>query len=426
VKIAGAGLVLLMQIVLARLLGAEEYGVYTYALAWVMIFMVFSRGGMDTVLVKYIPIHCADNERGKIRALLLVSGVTLIAVSSFCMLAGFAGSGFLIHPEMLVRARLPLLYASILMGVFLSVAQLLQAMLRGSKQLVMPEVMDNIVRPLALVLLFVAIYFCIAPGARHETGAFAAMLAAAGAALLNCAIMLYTLRSGLFADAAGVRADFSPLRGWIGLAMPMMMMTGANDLIDRMDTLMIGNMMGPEQTGVYSVAARLAELSLFGLTAANGVLGPFIAEYHHTGQKARLQKILTFSAWIIFAVMGVIILGLVALGPFVLKLFGPGFSRAYVPMLILLAGQAVNALTGPVGALLMLTGHQLKAIKILMFKAALNFGGNIVLIPLLGIDGAATAAAITIGLSNLVVFFYVFKLLDLNSSVFRLRPAGGV
>jgi O-antigen/teichoic acid export membrane protein len=89
-------------------------------------------------------------------------------------------------------------------------------------------------------------------------------------------------------------------------------------------------------------------------------------------------------------------------------------------MLILLAGQLVNALTGPLAAILVLSGHQMKAVKILVCKAILNFSGNFLLIPMIGITGAAIAAAATITFTNLALFYYVYRLLGLNPSVFPL------
>jgi O-antigen/teichoic acid export membrane protein len=74
-------------------------------------------------------------------------------------------------------------------------------------------------------------------------------------------------------------------------------------------------------------------------------------------------------------------------------IFGPEFGAAYLPLLILCAGQLVNAATGCAILLLNMTGNERYPLLATMVAAFLNVMLNLLLIPPYGIHGAAIATA---------------------------------
>ena len=50
-----------LHVLLGRMLGVEEYGVYTFALSWAMLLAFFSRLGLDNTLVRFTAAHAATN-----------------------------------------------------------------------------------------------------------------------------------------------------------------------------------------------------------------------------------------------------------------------------------------------------------------------------------------------------------------------------
>lgn len=127
------------------------------------------------------------------------------------------------------------------------------------------------------------------------------------------------------------------------------------------------------------------------------------------------------NAWYIFPFTSVACVLLLAFGPFLLPLFGPDFRAAYVPMLILLAGQLISALAGPVGYLMMMTGHQTEVTKVMGIAAGLNIAGNAIAIPILGTAGAALVTSGSILFWNIVLFIRARRTLDLNPTILPLR-----
>ena len=71
----GAGMALLfaVQVVLARLLGAGEYGVYTYVLSYLGVLTLLGKFGLDSTLQRFVPDYVEKQEWGRCRGVLLRS-----------------------------------------------------------------------------------------------------------------------------------------------------------------------------------------------------------------------------------------------------------------------------------------------------------------------------------------------------------------
>ena len=54
-NVAGQGLALLLQILFARLLGLQEYGVWSYAMAWLGVAVIAGKMGFDSAFVRFLP-----------------------------------------------------------------------------------------------------------------------------------------------------------------------------------------------------------------------------------------------------------------------------------------------------------------------------------------------------------------------------------
>jgi O-antigen/teichoic acid export membrane protein len=155
----------------------------------------------------------------------------------------------------------------------------------------------------------------------------------------------------------------------------------------------------------------------------NAVIAPRFAALHTQGQMAELQRLVTLSARAIFVFSLAFTAGFVVLGiPFLRIFFGPAYERAYMPMLVLLAGQLVNAGAGSVVTLLNMTGYERETAKGIVLSAGLNLALNLLLIPLWGIVGSALATTASMIVWNVVLWRAVQKKLGINTLAFaRLK-----
>jgi O-antigen/teichoic acid export membrane protein len=80
---------------------------------------------------------------------------------------------------------------------------------------------------------------------------------------------------------------------------------------------------------------------------------------------------------------------------FFLGMFGTEFISASHILMIIASGYVINALAGSVGLLLQMTGHEKQYMAITMITLATSIGLNFILIPRMGIEGAAITTVIS-------------------------------
>ena len=113
--------------------------------------------------------------------------------------------------------------------------------------------------------------------------------------------------------------------------------------------------------------------------------------------------------------VGAVVLALT--GKHILAFFGGQFTTIYPVLLMLLIGILVRAATGPVEYLLAMNGHQRNVIVILVMAASLNILLNLILIPAIGLVGAALATNISIAFSAFTATLLAWRKLGIRSFI---------
>lgn len=387
VQLVGVGLAFALHIALARTLGTEAYGSYLYAITWVSVLAFVSKLGLDTAATRYVPIYLARRELPLLRGLLRRS--TQIVFVTSCVIAVVAALAIGVFAAYLPRGLAPTLWLSCLLLPALAYAQWLQGALRGLRRVVQGELPDRVVRP-AIMIGLVAVLPVITGSIPGATSAIAIHL---GALIAAAALAGWWLRRGLPTDLPAT-ASYA-VRAWITTSLPLAAIGVVYLIMSQTDILIIGSMLGPTEVGIYGAAARVAGLVLFGSVAIDTILAPTVADLHVRSRHAGIRSMAAWTAWASFAFAATAALVLALLGRWVLAAFGHDMVAGYVALLILLAGYAVSAAVGSVSVLLMMTGHERPAAAILIASLLLNVALNVLLIPRIGIVGAALATAVT-------------------------------
>jgi len=159
VKILGAGSAFLLNIVIARSLGAEQAGYFFLSQAMVMMFVIVGRQGFDNVLIKYIASYAQrhDNET--------VSGIYSYVIFRVLPLSAVLTVGLwaLAEPLSVSVYNKPLLAPCLAMLAFvllpISLSQIHGFCLQGKKRIV-PAMLFN---SAALSVLFLVTVFMLKP-----------------------------------------------------------------------------------------------------------------------------------------------------------------------------------------------------------------------------------------------------------------------
>jgi O-antigen/teichoic acid export membrane protein len=421
ISVVGYGLTFASYTVLARLLGLASYGVYAVVWSWVTLLSLAAGLGVSQVMLRFVAAYRVRQAHGELRGL-LQWGRGLVLRSSLTLVALVALALVLMRHRLQAELVFSFVPACLVMLLFTQ-AQINGFALRGLRRFALALLPEHVFRPL-LVMGVLAVLVRL----RGAADAVDAMWVTGLAVLLGLALTHHWLRSRLPLEvrhAASIRHD----REWLRTALPLLVVSGMFLLQAETDVVMLGWLAGTAEAGIYSAASRVAGVIAFGLAMVNSIAAPLFSELYAEQRLDRLQRLVSLAA----AGIGVSVLPLIGFivvaGDWVLGWFGEEFTAAYKALLILGAGQLINALCGSVGYLLTMTGNQRTAAIILSVSAGLNVLGNAVMIPAFGILGAALTTAATTMLWNLLMVYQVRKKLNIRPTIFALpgrflKPGG--
>lgn len=410
--IQGGGAILLLgvEMLLGRWLGAAQFGLYALANAWVAVLGLIAALGFNQALLKFVPVYEAQGAWAELRGILRFSNAWVGLVAGTILIIGL---GLLINlKSCCIDPGVVVVFAWALGTLpFFAWASLRQASLRGLGAVGRAFLPEYVMRPLLLL-------FCL-----FQARKLGYTLDAATVLALNFVAVVSTFAIGawwLYRSLPRQIKAVAPVyrgREWFGVAMPLLLIIGFNLISNRIDVLWLGWFVSTAEVGIYAAASRIAEIVVFALVSANAIAAPLIARLHAGGEHAELQRLVRLVARGIFAATLPVALLILFFGRELLTLFGPEFAEGYIVLAILVGGQLVNALSGPVGYLLTMTGHQRTALRVVGGAALLNLTLNALLIPRFGMLGAAVATAMSLASWNLLMLRAVRQKLDLHPAI---------
>jgi O-antigen/teichoic acid export membrane protein len=175
--------------------------------------------------------------------------------------------------------------------------------------------------------------------------------------------------------------------------------------------VLLGTWATMKDVGLYSAATRVVVLITMIVMSVNSVLSPTFSSLFRLGDIVALRRVTRLSATLTTVAVAPIIAFVVVWPSALMSVFGNEFSDGGTLLVILAMGQFFNVLTGSVGHLLMMCGHEHFVRNNVIGCALLNLGCCVLLIPRYGATGAATAVAITVIAENVSAAIYAwFKL----------------
>jgi O-antigen/teichoic acid export membrane protein len=412
IRIVSAAIAFLGQILLARWLGADDFGVLTALLVWVNILGTVSTLGFATSVLRFLPQYLAEGSlplaRGFHRAAMLVALLAGAAVTALGLLV-LARFALLLPAPYAGPARIALLS----LPAF-ALADFLDGVGRSRGWVALALVPPYIIRPL-MILLGVAL---IERGGM-PLDATSATLAAAAAIWISALAQL-----GLQARPLAAVLPAGPLACdltlWIRVSLPMLLLDGVALLLLNIDIILLGFFVGPGEIARYYAGQRIISLVSFIHFAVAAAAVSHFATSHATGNRHALGQEFGRSRLLAFYPSLILTLVLLALGKPLLTLFGADFVSAWPVMAILAIGLLARAASGPAQALLVSTGHHNATVLVLCATLLLNCCFGIALIPRHGPVGAAIA-------SMLATLFEsaMFALLQRRLYAGSLRPVKG-
>ena len=415
-RIVSTGLTFVTSLVLTHLLGTRGYGTYATALEWLTFLTVPTALGMDRFMVREIAIFRAQGKWDKLYGFLRWGN---LAVLSFSLIVAGVGALFVTYT---IRDRDALrlsLYFILAALPLMSLTTLRQAAMRGFDHIVGGQWPELVLRPLLIIALSVTAWVLLPR--------FSVQFSAPWAVGALCTATLIAFSVGAYLLARVLRgapvASPSYERSWLKTALPFMLISGMYVLNARTSILMLTALGTPTEVGLYQIASRGADFIAMVLLAVNTAFAPLLARLYAQNKQRQLESAVARSTRTITLVSLPIALAFIFLGGIFLSLYPSDFSAARTTLTILSIGQLINAATGTVAMLLNMTGHERDTALVVGMSAVANIALNLLLIPRLGLEGAAIATALGTLAWNVLLSYFVYKRLGFYSvlGIFTLR-----
>jgi O-antigen/teichoic acid export membrane protein len=382
-------------VVITRTIGAELFGKYSLSNSIFQVLGVFAVFGLNTGVIKLTSKYRAKHDPPSVKGALF-SSMALSATFSIALTLLVIAFAPLLAARVFSRVHgLDLVLRIHIIGLpFFGLMTVITAYTQGLKTLKYSVIVEFIARP---VVRLVAIVILFLIGLRLFAVLFGTVFSFAAGTLLA----LYFARKISPFDFKHTATKLVN-RELFFYSVPLVFARLMNVIIPRSNTILVGYFRDATSTGLFGAAATLCAFICLGLTSFGKIFAPVISELWEKRDLPELEH--TFKAvtkWIVTIGFPIFLLFLLY-APALLSIFGPDFVRAATALKLLSWGQIVNALVGPVGYVLSMTGRQKLNLVNSVILAAVNLVLNVILIRRYGIAGAALGTSIAIVLLNAV------------------------
>lgn len=187
------------------------------------------------------------------------------------------------------------------------------------------------------------------------------------------------------------------------------------ELNSRVDVLMLGRYLADGPVGVYSFAAQVAEGVFQVLVVLQNNYNPTLARYIGERRLAELEKIVAKGKRLTYALFVAVALAALAGFPVLLAVLEkPEFRDGWMPFAWLLLGMTLASGYMPFAQTLLMANHPAWHTAMMTSVVAVNVVFNWLLIPHLGLSGAAIATAICLAYSAIALRTSVRRLVGLR------------
>lgn len=391
------GLGFVLNILVAKLFGAEGVGAYYLALTVTGIGTAAGCFGLENTFVRFIAANAGQKRWEQIAGVYRQGTLLALVTSTLTFITIFANAAWIAEKIFSDASLVGILQIMSISIVPASLLSLNNSALMGLKR---PSV--GMIPLLSHTLLNIILLFPL----RSLLGIEGLAVAYVVSNIIALAVGLYFWHHylpqinrlwGIFDFRLLLRTSF-----------PLMLIALVKVFSNWTGTFVLGVFASTEDVGVYGVALRVALLTTFVLTAVNSIVAPKFAELYEERDTKTLGKLARDTASVLALVAFPFLVLFVFFPGWILNFFGDDFVRGGTALTILAIGNFINVATGSVGRLLIMTGYE-KLVQYNVFGAVLlNILLSLILIPRLGITGAALATATTFVIQNLISVWLVY------------------
>lgn len=417
-SIAGNGLSYALGILLARILGVTDFGIYALAITIYNSLTLIVLFGLDIGVIKFVS-EALGQRNQKTAAGIIEQAIAIILASSSIaslLLAAFAGIlSEKVYSKPALEIALQFLATAIPCAVAVTVLMSgLQAFQIVRYTIIIRYIWEPVSK-ISLACGFLWMGFGL-------PGVFSALFITSA---ISTAVLVRSVHR-----IAGVQ--FSNFFTWnsslarqlLLFCSPLAISSLFGVVAPRSDILLLGYWGSPHEVGTYMAAFQTSAALALILGALDTVLAPIMSRALAEADRYRLRQAYQMASRLTLTLTAPLCAVLVVFGTELLSLFGPEFTVAS-PVLALLAGaQLIHSMTGTANTVLLMSGYS----RIVMGNTiVIGFASIVlmcVLIPMWSSLGAAGASAAGLIALNFVRVAQVWRLHGIHPYSWDLMKPG--
>ncbi len=420
--ILGAGLKYLFELIVAKNLGAELFGLFFLGFSIFKILERLSTLGLNYGVLRYVALCRGEDDKPRIKGVILlclrivfvtgaVLGILLFFFSSTLSAKFFPGSS--LTPVLKIFA-LGIAFTG-LTEIFVFSTQAFQIM--KYKVLV-----RRIIEPGMSIVAFLILLLL----GWKILGATLAFLISISIGTVAAFLFMRKIIPYLTTKQPEPVYEAKKI---LSFSWPLFFVGFISLINTYINTLMLGYFKTAKEVGIYGPTWRTALLIAIILESFNSIFAPIISDLYNRKEIRKLEDLFkTVSKWI-FTVSFPLTLLVVFFAREILSFWGPEYSRGFISLIILALAQLINCTTGACGFMIMMSGRT----KINLFNTlsalVLTIVLSIFLIPEYGILGAALSFGVVlsiVGLARLIEVYIIMKIHPFRFDYLKPVFAGGI
>ncbi len=378
---------------LAKILGAEQFGIYSLVISYVAIIIMPIRSGLGILSVRVIsssfnekiPIDFIKFSISTVIKYFIIIALIDLAINStgYSPITNFRILFYIVAITTLVLA--------ITIGY-----------LQGLNHIIRSQYIEQLIRPV-LFLILIATLFILRKNIplNYETALIALSLSFLVSTIISTIYILF----GRYYDISS--HSKKEIKKWTASLIPLSFLTGLQVLLSQMDIIFLGQFQEYNSIAVYKIAIQFAIVTNIISAVIEVIIAPKINKLYFKNTE-ELVKLIYYSNWINFISGLLLIIFYYFISEhIILYLLSPEYRDASLYILILCGGYLISTCFGPISTVVNMLSLEKINLYCILTAVISNFILLLVLVPLYSSLGAAISTALSMIIWKAVLSYSV-------------------
>lgn len=413
-RVAGALCGMVASVVMARTLGAEQFGLVAQALSLVMVLSLLCTLSIESGSARFMITYITQNRFGAVWSFMCFNLWMLTGLGALVVISGliYFSSG-----NALAQSHS---FWAVLAAPMVALTRIFAGFGMGFSEVATAVIPRSFLRQF-LFLVGVIILATFATGYAPYQALIAFVIANALVALCQW-VLLYPSIQQVRKEARYELRSMQAWPNWVGVGCVIGGGLIFIEFYQFLTILLASWFLTLTQVGQLDICLKLAGFVIFALVAVQQSFTPRNVSAFAKGDLQQLQANLNQAALLRTLIGGVAVLGMSVLGGVALGLFGPDFAQARTTLFICLGIPIINIVFGAGGNLLSLIKRPIILARISVLTVLILILGVCVGAMSFGINGAAMGAVTAWMVWSMCGAFYAHKQIGVDTTLWAIAP----